>query len=145
MLAGSLALVGCGDAPKSRLHGTIRYQGKPLTDVTVMFFSPDNQVHRADLKADGSYDVVNVGRGTVRVAFQQGLAKVAARPNPSPAAAVAKAGAPEDKAGAKPAVAPASTPREPSVTLPAMYSTPESSKLTFELTQADQDWSIDLP
>lgn len=133
-----VALGGCGDAPRGRIHGTIKFQGKPLAGATVVFLAKDNRTYLADIKPDGSYAVDDVALGTVRVSIQ-----------PLPSRPVPKAEKPsrddkgdygDEKASAKPrpefkAIGPP---------IPAHFADPNTSGLTFELTQAVQEWSVDI-
>lgn len=146
-LVGLFAVVvalaaGCGDIPRSRLHGTVTVGGKPLTGATVIFVGSDSMTYLADLKPDGSYEVTGVPRGAVRVSVQKAPHRPPPRPNPSPAQAAAK-GVRDEKAEAPPAPPPVPAgPTGPAVA--AKYGDPNTSELTFELTQADQEWSVDL-
>jgi hypothetical protein len=142
-IAAAALIAGCGDYPRSRVHGTVKYQGKPLTNATVMFLTRDNQVYRAELAADGSYQVFGVVQGPVKVSIQQALPAVAPRPDPTPAGKAAKAAVNDEKAAARPDP-PASTPREPAVKFPERYGDPNQSGLAFDLTEPDQEWSVDL-
>ena len=76
------ALSGCGDMPRGRLHGTVTWQGKPLTGATVIFLAKDNKTHLAKLKPDGSYEVSGVALGPIKVSVQQDLPAVAAKADP---------------------------------------------------------------
>ena len=131
------ALTGCGDIPRGSIHGTVKYQGKPLTDSTVIFIAKDNQTHPAVLKADGSYEVHGVAQGLVKVSVQQAQPRVPAKAEPGRGGS--KAGVVDEKAAAPAPVARITGPR-----LPAQYTDPDKSGQTFELKEADQEWSVDL-
>ncbi|OWK41739.1 hypothetical protein [Fimbriiglobus ruber] len=70
------ALSGCGDVPRSRVHGTVKFQGKPLTGATVIFIASDNKTYLTELKEDGSFAAAGVARGPVKVSIQQALPHV---------------------------------------------------------------------
>src|SRR2546430_2386810 len=76
--------LGCGERPRSRVSGTVTYQGKPLAGAVVTFFGSDNQTYTADTKPDGAYEVAGVPRGPVRVAVQVPPARPKPRPDPVP-------------------------------------------------------------
>ncbi|MCE9567103.1 MAG: hypothetical protein K8U57_34300 [Planctomycetes bacterium] len=135
-----VALPGCADVPRGRITGTVKHQGKPLTDATVIFLASDNQTHPVDLKADGSFEVACVAFGQVKVSVQQGLPPVS--PKGPPTGGSSKLGVVDEKA-AKAPVSPghvkATGPR-----LAANYANAEQSGLTFEMHQSNQEWSVDL-
>lgn len=136
VIVASAALVtGCTDYPRGDVRGTVTYQGEPLSLATVMFITIDNQVYRADLGEDGSYAIPDVPLGKVRVAVQQALPVVKPRPDPvGPGTSLGPGGqefVPGDSSASM-------------VPLPAKYGHPDQSGLEFELTQADQEWSVDL-
>jgi hypothetical protein len=142
LLLVAAALVGCGDMPRGRLHGTLSFRKEPLAGATVMFLTRDNQVYRADLDAEGSYMLEGVPQGPVKVAVQQPLASVSPRPDPPPGARVNKPDMQEarDAAWKPPVIPPIDGQR-----LPMSYGDPNTSGLAFELTGADQEWSAELP
>ena len=138
-LAAAAVLTGCGAVPRGRIHGTVKFQGKPLADATVIFIAKDNQTHLADLSADGSYEVSGVALGPVKVSIQQAPPRVASKGDPTRPGY--KAPVHDEKAGREQPAA-KSTPAGPR--LPEEYANPDKSGLKFELTSPDQEWSIDL-
>ena len=145
--AVALAGAGCGDYPRSRVHGKITFNGQPLTGGTVAFLGRDNMTYLADLGPDGTYAVDRVPRGEVRVTVQKPPPRPAPRPNPPAGWAGDKAGADptDDKAKASRLEAVAAPPPKSSgPALPAKYADPGQSGLVFELTEPDQEWSADL-
>ena len=132
--AGFAVLVlalGCGDRPRSRVYGKVTYQGKPLVGAIVTFFGPDNSVHTGDARAEGRYEVAGLPRGSCRVSVQMPTAKPA---TPAPRG---------DKMGGRSANLAPEAPAT-SVELPAKYGAPDSSGLTVELKDADQEYDIPL-
>lgn len=139
--AVAVALAGCGggDVPRGRVHGTIKYGGKALTGVTMILIAKDNKTHTVDLKSDGTYEVSGVALGPVKVSLQSVTARVAVKGEFDPPPSAAK-GVTDEKAGKSQA----SSEAKASTRLPEHYSSPEKSGLTFELKDADQEWSVDL-
>ena len=132
------ALAGC-ESPRSRVHGTLKYQGQPLSDVTLIFLASDNQTYPAYPKADGTYEVVGLPRGKVQVSIQQNLPRVVPRPERPPSGFPEADADDAAKGGHRPPVA------VPSAgSLPPKYADPEQSGLEFELTEADQLFDMDL-
>jgi hypothetical protein len=141
VVLATAALSGCGDIPRSRIHGIVKYQGKPLTDATVIFIASDNKTHLVNLKADGSFVVSGVAQGLVKVSIQLALPKVAPRPDPT-AHGGSKAGVVDEKANARRPEPPSTS--DDDTRLPEFYTDPEKSGLTLELKESDQEWSVDL-
>ena len=139
----TLALCGCGSGniPRSRVHGVVKYQGKPLADSTIIFIASDNKTHLSQLKADGSYDMVGVAQGPVKVSIQQ-----TAQPEPDSSEQNSQAGMGKGDIGEKKDRIRRSKPSvtNSAIPLPALYTDPEKSGLTFDLKEPDQEWSIDL-
>jgi hypothetical protein len=140
-LAAAVALTGCSDLPRGRVHGTVKYRGKPLTDTTLIFIAADNQTHPVNLKADGSYEVNGVALGPVKVSVQQSLPRVQPKAEPSRFSNASK-GVVDEKAGWTPP--PQTESKSSGPRLLDMYTNPDSSGLVFELKEADQEWSVDL-
>ena len=143
VLAISVFLTGCGaDVPRGTVHGTIKYQGKPLGHGTLIFMGSDNMTYTADLQPDGTYTVSGVPRGTLKVAIQQSPARPTPRANPG--AGKLKGGMSETKDGRRSddGAAPEAKPIGP--TIPATYANAETSGLNVTLAGADQEWNADL-
>jgi hypothetical protein len=141
-LAALAALPGCS-APRSRVHGTVKYQGKPLAGAVLTFFGPDNMVYSADTRPDGTYAIEGVPRGAIRVSVQVPPPRPKPRPDPDFVAKARKGAAPA--AGAKAdSPAPPASDMPPRVNLPTPYGDPNTSGLAFELKEADQDYSPEL-
>jgi hypothetical protein len=138
-ILGLLFLCGCGDVPRSTVRGTIKYQGRPLRDAAVVFVASDNKTHLLDLQADGTYTVTGVARGPVKVAIQ---------PEPEQAATSRAPNAPRKGGGDQAKDAARTAAPEPAVRsgppIDPKYTQAETSGLTFELKDPEQEWSIDL-
>lgn len=139
VIAVLLVVPGCG-VPRARVHGTLKYEGKPLGGAIITFFSADNATFTARTRSDGTYQVDRVPQGTVRVSVQ--IPKRRPKPRPDPAS-VQKA---NKEAGLKSwqERKQLEEPSSPRIKLPDRYGNPETSDLSFELKELDQDYSIDL-
>jgi Carboxypeptidase regulatory-like domain len=144
-----LTVAGC-DTPRSRIHGTVTYQGKPLAGAVVTFFGADHMTYMADTGPDGTYAVEGVPRGRLRVAVQVPPPRSRLRPDPD----LRKAGdsfgkdqaRAEDTAKMARLPDPPPPPKAPAPAdgLPLRYRDPNTSELTVELKEPDQEWSVDL-
>jgi hypothetical protein len=134
---------GCGRA-RSKVHGTITYHGTPLAGGTIILVGPDNQTYPARIAKDGSYKIASVPRGQILVSVQADTPRVPPRPQPgardSDAFAKGEMSLDDQSKGGRPPAQPAG----PTVTLPVRYNDPNQSGLTFELSLADQEYSVDL-
>jgi len=138
----AIALAGCGkDVPRGRIHGTVKYQGKPLTDATLIFLASDNQTHSAQLKKDGTFEVDGVAYGPIKVSVQPLLPRSFVKADPSPSKAAANKSVVDEKASFTP---PPEAPKTGSARLATHYTDAERSGLSFELKEPDQEWSTDL-
>jgi hypothetical protein len=142
---------GCS-APKSRVYGTISYQGKPLAGATIVLICPDNSTAQARVRSDGSYEMASVSRGEVKVAIQADKPRPPPRPRPDRSAIAvkdkntnAKSMAANDDQAKGAVVGPRQPPEHAFASFPAKYGDPNTSGLTFELKEADQEYSPDLP
>jgi hypothetical protein len=134
---------GCG-RPHSKVHGVITYQGKPLKGGTIILVGPDNRTYPARIGSDGSYHIASVPRGEIHVSIQTEPPSPPPRPQPGAkdSDAFAKTASNLDdqaKGGGGQPAAPAAY-----IMVPARYNDPSQSGLSFELTEADQDYSVDL-
>lgn len=134
-------IIGCeSNEPRGRVHGTVKYQGKPFPG-TVIFLAKDNKTHTAELKADGSYEVSGVALGPVKVSIQQPSPRYAAKGEfdvPGRAKGVVDEKAGKSAAQYDPQPAPLGT------RIPSQYADANRSGLDFDLQSKDQEWSVDL-
>ena len=140
--AAVVAAGGCGaEVPRGRIHGTITHQGKAFPG-TVIFLAKDNKTHTAELKADGSFAVDGVALGPIKVSIQQPAPRYAVKGEFDVPGRNTK-GVTDEKAGKSAAqYDPQPMPSGPRI--PAQYADSNNSGLGFELTSADQAWSVDL-
>ncbi len=144
MTVGLLATSGCGAAPTSRVRGTVKQDGKPISAGTVVFFGSTNQPVMADIKPDGTYDAPAVPRGKVRVAVQLPLPSVAPRPESAPARP-ANADVAADDAGKLARLPPPPEPGAADKPKPApRFADPNTSGLAFDLGADEFEFRIDL-
>lgn len=140
--AAAAVLSGCGgDVPRGRIHGTVRFQEKPLSGATIIFLASDNKTHAVKLKPDGSYEANGVALGPVKISVQQDLPPVASKAEFSYSS---KAKGVEDEKAEKVSAAPVVQGKSEGPRLPSYYADADKSGLAFELNAADQEWSVDL-
>lgn len=60
---------GCG-SKTATVEGVVSFQGKPVTDGSVVFYCSDKQIVRCLIGADGRYSIPNVPCGTAVVTVQ---------------------------------------------------------------------------
>ena len=142
-VAAAVVLIGgCGqELPRGRVHGTLKYQGKPFPG-TVIFIAKDNKTHTAELKADGSYEVDGVALGPIKVSIQQPAPRYAVKGEFDVPNSNAK-GVSDEKAG-KTAAQYDPQPKPSGPRIPMQYADSNKSGLDFELKSADQEWSVEL-
>ena len=114
-----IALAGCGGASNATVSGTVTFQGKPLPSGTVAFFGKDNQVASGAIESDGHYSVQRVPVGPVKIS-------ISTPPPPSQEAAAS------------------GMPTLQTIEIPAKYSDPAQSNLTFTVKPGSQEYPIKL-
>jgi hypothetical protein len=122
-----LAAAGCGPS-RATVSGKVTVHGKPVTAGTVLFVGANNQMATGTLDGEGRYVAPRVPMGSVKVAVQT------LRPEQVNGAA---ANRPKD------------APPLPSrvinlVPVPQKYADPETSELTCDVKQTQQEHNIDL-
>ncbi len=132
---------GCGDGPRSRVHGKVTYLGNTVTGGTVIFLGKDNMTYVADIYPDGTYSVSGVPRGPVRVSVQQPPPRPGAKSENAPRL-VPKVD-PEGK-NSKAVVTEIPEPKTSGPRVPAVYADGNQSGLSFEVKDPDQEYNIDL-
>lgn len=139
-----VAFCGC-ESPRSSVHGKLTYQGKPVTDATIVFLASDNQCYQAYPKSDGSYEVNGLPRGKVKVSIQMNPPRVTeTRGPPGSGVEPGRREMPEamDDDARKMRGRPGAVP--PESRIPPHFADPEQSGLDFELTEANQNVDLNL-
>ena len=141
-----LVSAGCGDRPRSRVYGVAKFDGKPLAGGMIIFLTSDNMTAVADIQPDGKYAVEGLARGPVKVSVQVAPPRPAPRPQPGAAGPPAGVAADDDKARRRGAEDPTPPPAGgPGASwLPPKYADPTQSGLSFELTEPNFEYNIDL-
>jgi hypothetical protein len=138
---------GC-DTPRSRVHGKVTVQGKPVTGGTVIFLAKDNLTYLADINPDGTYAATGIPRGPVRVSVQQPPARPPSRAEGAPPrggpGSTAEAAADDKGKRARQTELPDTGSAAKGPAVPAVYTDPNKSGLSFELSEPDQEYLIDL-
>jgi hypothetical protein len=62
----ALALAGCSGG-RGDVSGVVKYKGEPVPGGTIMFHGQPSGVWSSEIKKDGSYTVVGIPAGTVKI------------------------------------------------------------------------------
>ena len=135
-------IVGCAE-PRSLVHGTVKYQGVPLKNATIIFLGPDERTYPVPIQADGSYAAVSLPRGKIMVSLHVDEPRIASRADVDrdPEEFGDAKAREEDRHKGRKRPAPAAAERS---TLLAHYLDPNQSGLFFHLDQPKQEYSLDL-
>jgi hypothetical protein len=68
MVTFAIAAAGCGSREPASVHGTVTYNGRPITSGTLTLMGPDNKVATSNIGPDGSYAIDSITPGKVLVA-----------------------------------------------------------------------------
>lgn len=126
-----LTLTGCGS---NSVSGKVTYNGKPLVGGTVTFFTADQQVKSSVIGADGTYAIDKLATGPAKITVSP--------PVPPPRMPTGMRMDPK-KMGAPAGEGPRTTNVKP-VSLPAKYTDPAKTELTYTVTSGKQEHDIDL-
>jgi len=113
-----LAVAGCsGSAKVSKVTGVVRYNGLPLPGGTLTFYggADGKTMARTLIGVDGTYQLPNPPVGSVKIAVEG-----PSRPSE------------QDKGN------------KPPVVIPGKYANPDSSGLTYTVTEGDQSHDVEL-
>jgi len=123
----ALTAASCGRPSWATVSGKVTVDGKPVTVGTVLFVGPNNQIATGTLNAEGRYVASRVPMGTVKVAVQT------LQPNQVKAAANRPKDAP-----------PLPNRLTNLIPVPQKYTDPETSGLTCDVKEKQQEYNIDL-
>ena len=123
------ATVGCGGirtntAPANSVSGVVRFGGKIVNYGSVAFIDDQGNQSKSVIKSDGRYSIFKPPLGKVRIVVRTG-----APPTPM--------GAPDGPAMEPP-------PKIERIELPAEYTDPDKTKLTYTVTPGQNEFNIDL-
>lgn len=130
MLLLSLA-TGCGGQANGTISGTVTYQGKALPGGTVTFVPEAGAPVHAEIQSDGSYRMSNAPLGPVKIGVQTKSAQKAPSSSSMPRN-------PKDFEKFKSAM------MNTESLIPAKYTDPNNSGLTYTVTKGKQQHDIEL-
>ena len=128
----ALALAGCSQ-PKATITGKVTYKGEPVNAGTVSFFGPRDQVASAPIRPDGGYEVSGAPLGEVKIT-------VTTPPPMPPPEQLANNPMVRERREGRSDVAPVAK----TVSVPARYSRPGTSRLSLIVTEGSQAFDIEL-
>ncbi|HEY7424254.1 MAG TPA: carboxypeptidase-like regulatory domain-containing protein [Gemmataceae bacterium] len=141
VLPAILLSLGCG-GPKGAVSGRVTYLDKPLPGGTVTFFGSENRVAgSSDISLDGIYSMVKVPTGPVTITVTAPTAFIR-DPNAPKLPPVPTGKGEKQKGWEKRIVELRKTGIR--LTIPAKYSMPEQSGLTYTVQPGSQEHNIDL-
>jgi hypothetical protein len=123
----AVAVAGCGDnktVRKATFHGTVSYNGDPLSGGFIRFVGPAGDFSVAQIQKDGTYVVTDVVPGEQKVAVSQAPQSVGSSADALP----------KGKA----------TPKKAPSTLPQKFYDTEASGVRVTVTADTQELPIDL-
>jgi hypothetical protein len=128
-LLGASASLGCG-SKKGTVSGTISYKGEKLGNGIVTFVGANGQAASAPIQADGTYSMINVPVGTVKIKVET-IAPLENAPK-----SMMGVGMPDMKGQQKEA--------GKYVKIPDRYKDTEKSGLTYQVNSGTQTHDINL-
>jgi hypothetical protein len=123
---------GCGGKAGATVSGTVTYQGKPLSSGIVTFVPDVGPAHNADIQSDGSYRMTNVPVGPVKISVTTNSPQNRAAPSKMPTSAEGFAKMEASMKGGKESL------------IPARYTDPNKSQLTYTVKKGKQQFDIEL-
>lgn len=145
VLLAALLGAGCGGASKGNVSGTVTYQGKPLPHGSVNFLSDQNEVLVSAAINEGKYTAFKVPAGPAKLTVStppqpKSKARPLSKKGPNWRKKPAPSGAEPIEEKAPPQKRTAST-----ILIPAKYTDPNQSGLTYTVQPGDQVHNIELP
>lgn len=137
-----LALMGCGEPPAGQVSGEVKYKGTAIQAGSITFMDEKGKVGYGQI-TDGKYQIDKAPLGEVKIGVQSSSGGGGG----AAASAMAKSkGMPKDlPAGVDPNVFKKAFEKGTGVTIPAKYSDPQTSGLTYTVKQGQQTHNIDIP
>jgi hypothetical protein len=119
-----LAGLGCSSkgVKKVTVSGTVSHKGQKLQSGILKFVGPGGAYSAASIQPDGTYIITDVVPGEVKVGIVQGPQSMG------------------DSSGKGPA-----RPPKPRAELPTKYQDPETSGVTYTITDSTSELDIELP
>jgi hypothetical protein len=121
---------GCGGQAKGTVSGKVTYQGKPVPSGFVTFLVENGAPVHSDIRSDGSYRMEKVPVGLVKIGVQTKAAEDALK-------SVGMPRKKEDFGKMKEAVSEGTQ-------IPAKYTDPNQSGLSYTVVKGPQQHDIDL-
>lgn len=120
----ALASLGCSGKgiKKVTVNGTVSHKGQKLESGILKFSGPAGFYSAAEIQPDGTYIMTDVVPGEIKVGVVQGPQSMG------------------DSSGQAPA-----SPPKPQVEIPAKYQDPETSGVTYTVTDSTSKLDIELP
>jgi hypothetical protein len=137
---------GCGGPSLAKVSGTVKYQGKPVPNASIVFMNDKNNAYPGRTNADGEYTITAIPYGDYRVYFQEPPRDTPKGPKGgrpgSPGMGPPKGTQmPDSMKGAYDNVSKAAI---PTVELPKEYYDYRTTKLTFTVKQSTETNPIDI-
>jgi hypothetical protein len=122
---------GCGGKAGGTVSGTVMYQGKPLSSGVVTFVPESGAAHHADIQSDGSYRMTNAPLGLVKIGVQTKSGPSASSPSRMPTSPNDYGKLESDMKGKESQI-------------PARYTDPNKSQVTYTVKKGKQQFDIEL-
>jgi hypothetical protein len=155
-MTGLMLILGCGGTKTAKVHGKVVYSGKPVTGGQIAFFSADDtkiNPSRGVINEDGTFTVEKVPVGRVKVSVDTRGLKEGGRgvPGmPDQGKQMMPPGGISDEMkqkmeGAGKSISPGTVKISGTyVAIPAKFTDPEKSGLSFDINSGDNDIPVEL-
>jgi hypothetical protein len=148
-LALAVLVMAAGCTASGNITGKVRYKGKPLPAGLVSFIPQSGSGHPVDgqIAEDGTYSISRVPVGPVKIVVKSVEPPKGPPARTGPGGMAAHMGPPTGAAlppGVKPPNFDPSAEADKYVKLPAKYSDPEQTDLTYTVTSGTQTKDIDM-
>jgi hypothetical protein len=131
----ALAFTGCGKATGD-VTGIVKFKGQPLNGGSVIFADSSGTLVQTQIGTDGKFTAqgVSVGNNKIAVYYVDNRINEYAQE-------IASRG----KGGLQPMASMPKLDTSEMLTLPAQYSTPDKSGLSFDVKSGQNNYDIDIP